>query len=123
MLNRFDHLHMAVLNDQTAQFLFSTLPAKKLAACFVLYEKRPFEDVCRYSVYSVCHAPGSTTPDVDVELFKHRVWLEITSEQDKLSIYAIPGILPDYRTPISVDLNNPLLMWVSKEIPDIYGFN
>jgi hypothetical protein len=118
MKNRFQPLCDAIHKDAVAQFLFTTLPTDKLGSCFVLYEKKPFDTHCRYYVYSLDPGELADKPNVDLELDRGRVWLDLSLRDSQLVIDPIVTTLPDYRIPVSVNLKKPLMSWTSSDIPD-----
>ena len=123
MSNRFDTLKEALMHESAAILLFDTLPMSKLLNCFFLYEKKPFESFARWNVFERDSSPTAKSPLIDLDFTRGKIWLDITTEEGRSVVEPLVDILPEYRTPVSIDLTKPLLSWTTLRVPEIYGFS
>ena len=119
MLNIFNKLVEKFLNETVTKNTILNIPTREIGRLYVVYTKAPGADIARYTVYSL---DASAKPlDVEKEAKQQRVWLNLYSLEGSIHADAVVGILPEYRTPIMVDINKPLLSWATVPV-HIHGF-
>ena len=123
MKNRFLDLVNSLSNETPAKALFESLPASKLLNCFFLYEKKAFETFARWSIYERDNSPTAKCPLVDLDFTRGKIWMDVTTDGGRIVIVPLTDVIPEYRTPLSIDLNKPLLSWTTLNVPEIFGFN
>ena len=123
MKNRFLDLVNSLSNETPAKALFDSLPTSKLLNCFFLYEKKAFETFARWSIYERDNSPTAKCPLVDLDFTRGKIWMDVTTDGGRIVIVPLPDVIPEYRTPLSIDLNKPLLSWTTLNVPEIFGFN
>ena len=122
MFERFSDVTSSISNSTRYLDLLKNEKSKEAAQYFICYEKKPEKDYAQYRVYHK-RPINSAYVSSEVDMLKQRVWYSLTlSGNHAMSLDCITDQPEDFRETIYVDLEKPILAWVSHNVPEVFGF-
>ena len=121
MLGRFDSLFAAFKRNEPLQGVLNTLPADMREHLVYCFKKLPGSSSGVFSAHVNGYGAreGCTQPNASLELMEQRVWFTETRH----GYDAYVDTLPDYRDDFYVDMDKPVFVFTTNQVPTIRGFS